>query len=475
MAKKPIRVILRTYQVGFGDCFLLTFQYAGNEERHVLIDFGSTGMPSFSPPDQMLRVANNIKLRCGGELDVVVATHRHKDHISGFATNKEKTDSGNVIRDCNPKVIIQPWTEDPELAEDATSRQERLTNGAAAGQNLQKSYFNSLLNMNRVANNALKEAQHFSDSNKFVSTLSKTVANQLKFLADDNGYYAAAGTKPKAKGKPIANISAVENLNTMEGKRLYVQYGSKLNLATLLPGVNVRVLGPPTIEQYNKVVKQKSVDKEEFWMLYAATSDAGGAFIDEEASLFPGAKLYDEGYIPSHARWFVRNLRAMRGEQLLQIARTMDQAMNNTSVILLFEVGKEKLLFPGDAQIENWEYALKHVPEFKQNLRLLEQTTLYKVGHHGSRNATPKTLWNCFAKKGEDKDPKDRLCSIVSTMEGKHGHTPETAVPRGTLVEALDSSSNYYTTQEIGDATFGATNRFVREEPGLWGEVEMIL
>ena len=32
---------LRAYQVGFGDCFLLSFEY-GRGERHLLIDFGST-------------------------------------------------------------------------------------------------------------------------------------------------------------------------------------------------------------------------------------------------------------------------------------------------------------------------------------------------------------------------------------------------------------------------------------------------
>jgi hypothetical protein len=30
--------------------------------------------------------------------------------------------------------------------------------------------------------------------------------------------------------------------------------------------------------------------------------------------------------------------------------------MNNTSTILFFETWREKLLFPGDAQIENWMY-----------------------------------------------------------------------------------------------------------------------
>ncbi len=30
------------YPVGFGDCFLLGFHYAGYDDRFVLIDFGST-------------------------------------------------------------------------------------------------------------------------------------------------------------------------------------------------------------------------------------------------------------------------------------------------------------------------------------------------------------------------------------------------------------------------------------------------
>ena len=37
----PSSVTLFTYQVGFGDCFLLRFSYP-DRDRHVLIDFGST-------------------------------------------------------------------------------------------------------------------------------------------------------------------------------------------------------------------------------------------------------------------------------------------------------------------------------------------------------------------------------------------------------------------------------------------------
>ena len=123
----------------------------------------------------------------------------------------------------------------------------------------------------------------------------------------------------------------------------------------------------------------------------------------------------------------------------------LDQQMNNTSVILVFEAGRRRLLFPGDAQIENWEFALDQ----KKYRALLASVDLYKVGHHGSRNATPKALWNLFKNRGKTKSPA-RLKSLMSTLEDKHGHAEsKTEVPRATLVRALESESELFTTQQL--------------------------
>jgi hypothetical protein len=124
--------------------------------------------------------------------------------------------------------------------------------------------------------------------------------------------------------------------------------------------------------------------------------------------------------------------------------------MNNTSVILLFQVGKKKLLFPGDAQIENWQYALSQ----KKYQSLLTSVNLYKVGHHGSLNATPKSLWKLFKNKSEGRTA-NRLLSLMSTMEGKHGSvSSHTEVPRTTLVRELRRQSDLFTTQQLRGKDF---------------------
>src|SRR5262249_47303850 len=82
--KAPQKLQIRMYQVGFGDCFLLTFKYSKDkkQDKHVLVDFGTTAQPDAL----MVEIANDIAKVTGGKLTAVVATHRHRDHISGFAT-----------------------------------------------------------------------------------------------------------------------------------------------------------------------------------------------------------------------------------------------------------------------------------------------------------------------------------------------------------------------------------------------------
>jgi len=66
--KTPLSVSIRSYQVGFGDCYLLTFTYGKqptDPKQHLLIDFGTTGLPKrLGSPSEWQR-GRSLRRRCG--------------------------------------------------------------------------------------------------------------------------------------------------------------------------------------------------------------------------------------------------------------------------------------------------------------------------------------------------------------------------------------------------------------------------
>lgn len=340
-----------------------------------------------------------------------MATHRHTDHLSGFATRKGGTGPGDRIAALRPDVVIQPWTEEPESAARSLGPQDSVN----------RAFTSSLALMRDVAVAAMSESAH----------LDRALREEIQFLGYDG----------------LSNRSAVRNLARMgkRGTAIYAHYGTRLPLTRLLPGVKVKVLGPPTLRQKADLARQVATQRDQFWHFHAFWSLAAGtAALSTPDALFPGAKTYATSRIPPESRWFIRRLKQARGEQLLRGVRAMDDALNNTSLILLFEVGGKRFLFPGDAQWENWEYALS------RNAALLRNVDFYKVGHHGSLNATPKALWNLFARRG-DRAKRRRLTTLVSTRsDSKHGHRDtHTEVPRETLLAELRQKSTLRSTQEL--------------------------
>ena len=404
MPRGPKGLVIRSYNVGFGDCHLLSFHYS-RSEKHVLIDFGTTAKPKGASSDHMQRVADDIATVTDGKLDALVVTHRHRDHISGFDGK-----TGKTIVALSPDVIIQPWTEDPSAATDARRAKNPVQRKNAL-------MLQTLADMEMVAQNAQAMAQRARPRR---ASRWRELVDQLRFIGEEN----------------IRNKGAVTTLMNMVADRRYVRAGNSAGLGRILAGVKVHILGPPTLEQSSAIEKYAKGSEQEYWHLSGRAGDSA------VAGKTPLARFATKR-VPEYARWFKRRMRDAYAAEVLELVRELDDVLNNTSVILLFETQGHKFLFPGDAQLENCQHALD---EYKN---LLRDVDLYKVGHHGSLNATPKSLWDLFVNKSK-RETSNRLATLMSTMSGKHGsEAASTEVPRRTLVEALEKESDVYDTRDL--------------------------
>ena len=404
----PHTAFLRAFNVGFGDCFLLSFVYAADKKRHVLIDFGSTRPPPGAASNHLVKIAEKIRDLTNGKLDVVIATHRHKDHISGFATAANKKGSGDIIASLKPEVVVQPWTEDPATPENATGP--------------------------KAMKSALKAMSALSA--KVWSYARKLDADRMRRLGITEGERAFLSF---AGENNISNKSAVLNLMKMgKLKAKYIQADEMLDLKAILPGITIDVLGPPTVDQHAAVAHQSPNNPDEYWFSVAKQGAGSSAKIKPLFAKFAAP-------LPPYAGWLAHRMNKMQKDSLMGMVRALDDAMNNTSLILLFKCGGKSFLFPGDAQWENWQYALSK-PEYVEALKSVD---LYKVGHHGSRNATPKTLWKLFEHKSKTKTTKGRLVTVMSTLHGVHGESAATAVPSSSLSTELEHDSHHHTTEVV--------------------------
>jgi hypothetical protein len=397
---EPSDITVRLYNVGFGDCILVTFDYPhspSRPQRHMLIDCGTT---KTALGVSMLDVVNDIKARID-HLDVLVITHRHADHLSAFGTQA----TGTVLAELRPSVVLRPWVDDPTVPADADEPHLAFIR-------------------------SLQLAQSF--------------ANQLQgAITTTRG--AAVGRTPTLLAAAAAqgsNANAKKRLDRLSGAAdaRYLFATPKPLKLRQLPGVALNILGPPTYKQLPSDRREATNYKDQYWLrqvsfLQNALSIAG--LTSREAKLAARAALDAEAGddVIGPQRWLIARMQERQEQVLSRIVAGIDNALNNTSLILLLQVGTRKLLLPGDAQGENWSWALEYAPRAQRQAwkKLLSNIDLYKVGHHGSRNATPKALYQLWV--GQQRE----LVSVMSTLSGKFPGRPGsgTEVPRKTLISAL--------------------------------------
>jgi len=140
---------------------------------------------------------------------------------------------------------------------------------------------------------------------------------------------------------------------------------------------------------------------------------------------------------PDGASELERMLLTMQPDALAAAADKLDGTLNNQSLVVLFTCNGKKLLFVGDAQWGNWAYWLygKAVTGSDPGItdrakEILGSIDFYKVGHHGSTNATPIPAVGALNQD---------CASMCSTATGAYGSaTKKTEVPRTALMDALE-------------------------------------
>lgn len=403
-ARAKRNAFVRMYRHGLGDCFLVRLPKAdGKDTFNILIDCGLITVAG-SAREKMEEVASDIAGTCGGHLDVVVMTHEHWDHASGFSTQQAQAIFDGMTID----EVWYAWTEDGKNALGRKLRRER----------------EAKVNALQAAAVALRESGTplgLARADRIASILQFFGAGPLDGLAS----LAAAGSG-SAMGKTRA---AFEYL----GKRsdVAVRYCRPADEPIELEGVEgvrVYVLGPPEDEGLLKRSSPTKKGKEvyEFAADLAMDDSLGAAFLRMadpsgvpggpdcpfEASLcFPHDEkgpsqserldsLRDACWKDPGADW--RRIQLDWTSTAETLALNLDSHTNNTCLVIAIELvdSGRVLLFPADAQVGNWlswqdvgwEVADGERTRRVTGPELLQRTVFYKVGHHGSHNATLRAL-----------------------------------------------------------------------------------
>lgn len=434
---KPLATV-RMYRRGLGDCFLLQFAKDGGGLCSVLIDCGLIGVAS-DPKAKMLEVVADIDKACGGRLDVAIVSHEHWDHTSGFSAQQARA----AFDKLKIGEVWYAWTEHPENELGKRLRAERAAKIKAA---------------KRAARVLLQQT-----GNPLALERGRGVANLLRFYGIDD---LAADDDKSPKG--------LDAFWYLRGRRdVRTEYRQPQDDPVSLPGVSgVRAyfLGPPQDEGLIKRGERKRDDIYAFAGDLAADENLAAAFermadtaghkggadcpFDTALCRWPGERgeaitpqlrdLMQDTWNARGAEWRrIENDWTAAAEML---ALNLDNHTNNTCLVVAFELspGGKVLLFPADAQVGNWtSWKDTHweVREAQGGTRkvtgpdLLQRTVFYKVGHHGSHNATLRS-------QGLEQMTSDELIAFVPVFKAEAEKNRWFGMPFEPLVRRLEEKTN---------------------------------
>jgi beta-lactamase superfamily II metal-dependent hydrolase len=321
------------YRIGFGDCFLVSLPVAEGL-RHILVDCGVHAKGNIGTLDE---ITDNIAATTNKKLAVVIATHAHQDHISGFDPKKfGQFEIGEVW---------MPWTENPDDPQAVKLKKKQVAL------------------VQQLADHFVAQARSSSSVGKMRAASSAAIANL------------------------VLNKTALQALHagfSVNARVRFFKAGDTLKKLDDVAGLSVRFLGPPTDKNF--LAKMDPPAGHSYLRLDSAgrleAVNQLRPFADKWVVKPASPELKDLRLSPADKKRIQKDIAE---GSLDALAFALDNAINNTSLVTLLSFRGQTLLFPGDAQYGNWAAWLAQ----DGSADILSSITFLKVAHHGSHNATP--------------------------------------------------------------------------------------
>ena len=421
------RVTIRMYGQGLGDCFLLSFprteeQPGANKRVYVLIDCGVVGGTP-GGPERMRRVVADIRDTTHGHIDLLVITHEHWDHLSGFVQAQHEWQQITI------GALWTAWTERPgdPLSDVLRSIRDKQTHAVAAAAERALQFgmgdrYSTLISLMSFLSDAAGQGIGFSVaagvSDAF--NFAKSRAQQPHIFCEPGEVRRVPGTAALAYvlGPPRSD-SRLRQVDPSVRRETYTERDDPQSRAAAAQALQAldralsleRMAGGPS--EFNALVMPllhadglsvnaaDAVDRDllDRSFPFEAMQRVALPIAEQEArnpdTTFAGL----ESYFDELHHWRTIDQDWLGAAEAL--ALRADHLTNNTSLVLAFELPGTRsiLLFAGDAQVGNW-LSWDEIPAWRavDDARagqpkpdmsdLLSRTVFYKVGHHGSHNAT---------------------------------------------------------------------------------------
>lgn len=426
---------VRMYKVGeLGDCFLLTIQH-DQTTRHMLIDCGSFRNGHESKA-QLREVVEDIQRKVkGGKLDVVVGTHQHNDHVSGFVHAED------LFKQINIEQVWLSWLDNP--------RNKQATRIGDSHLELKKAIMTASSKMESLAK---------TKTGRLAATpAAKKMAGTYNLINEVMGFFGAVPQLP-AKGVQILKAigkNPAEYLSPGDLKQIPGIPQSAIRIHALGPPKDEDLLyrkDPKKGESYDHKLRSLHTMASHFLSALGNQSNEGDkeeeqfpfnadfkVFLNKKGAFTSSMRGIDKLYSSKDNDW--RNVNNDWMEQAARLALYMDTFTNNSSLVLAIELVKsgKVLLFAADAQTGNWISwkDIKFQDKGTTTDSLLARTTLYKVGHHGSHNST--------LKEALEKMTSDELVAMIPVDKTDSNITKPGGwrMPAENLYKRLKEKTNY--------------------------------